>query len=37
MLVREIMGGKETDANLFVSTELLKPILQDLRTRGLRL
>ncbi len=34
LLVRETIGGKETDANLFVSTDLLKPILDDLRKRG---
>jgi len=34
LLVREVVGSKETDANMFVPTDLLKPILNDLRTRG---
>jgi len=34
LLVREILGATETDANMFVPTDLLKPLLDDLRTRG---
>jgi S1-C subfamily serine protease len=34
LLVREVVGSKETDANMFVPTDLLKPVLDDLRTRG---
>ena len=34
LLIREVVGNKETDANLFVATDLLKPILHDLRTHG---
>ncbi len=34
LLVREIVGADETDANLFVPTDLLKPILGDLRAQG---
>jgi len=34
LLVRELTEGKESDANLFVPTDLLKPILQNLRHRG---
>jgi len=34
LLVREIVGGEEANANMFVPTDLLKPILGDLLTRG---
>ena len=34
LLVRELSEDRESDANLFVPTDLLKPILQDLRLRG---
>ena len=34
LLVRELSGGKETDANMFVPTDLLKPLLADLRLTG---
>lgn len=34
LLVRENVAGEETNANMFVPIDLLKPILQDLVTRG---
>lgn len=34
MLVRELSGGEEVNANMFVPIDLLKPILEDLTTRG---
>jgi len=34
LLVRETVGGEETNANMFVPIDLLKPILEDLSTRG---
>ena len=34
LLVREAVAGEEVNANMFVPTDLLKPILEDLRTRG---
>jgi S1-C subfamily serine protease len=34
LLVRETVGGEETNANMFVPIDLLKPILDDLMTRG---
>jgi S1-C subfamily serine protease len=34
LLVREITGGEEINANMFVPIDLLKPILQELTTRG---
>ncbi len=34
LLVRETIGGEETNANMFVPIDLLKPILNDLVTRG---
>ena len=34
LLVRETVGGDETNANMFVPIDLLKPILQDLKTQG---
>jgi S1-C subfamily serine protease len=34
LLVREVTGGEEIDANMFVPIDLLKPILQELTTRG---
>jgi len=34
LLVREMVGGEETNANMFVPTDLLKPILHDLVARG---
>ena len=34
LLVRETIGGEERNANMFVPTDLLKPILHDLTTRG---
>ena len=34
LLVRETVGGEETNANMFVPIDLLKPILPDLVTRG---
>lgn len=34
LLVREAVAGEETNANMFVPIDLLKPILEDLRTRG---
>jgi S1-C subfamily serine protease len=34
LLVRETVGGAETNANMFVPIDLLKPILNDLVTRG---
>ncbi len=34
LLVRETVGGEETNANMFVPIDLLKPILNDLVTRG---
>lgn len=34
LLVRETVSGEETNANMFVPIDLLKPILSDLTTRG---
>jgi S1-C subfamily serine protease len=34
LLVRETVAGEETNANMFVPIDLLKPILNDLVTRG---
>jgi S1-C subfamily serine protease len=34
LLVREMMGGEEVNANMFVPIDLLKPILHDLAARG---
>lgn len=34
LLVRETIGGEETNANMFVPIDLLKPILGDLLARG---
>lgn len=34
LLVRETVGGEETNANMFVPIDLLKPILSDLVARG---
>jgi S1-C subfamily serine protease len=34
LLVREVTRGKEIDANMFVPIDLLKPILDELTTRG---
>jgi len=34
LLVRETVDGEETNANMFVPIDLLKPILNDLTTRG---
>jgi S1-C subfamily serine protease len=34
LLVRESVDGEETNANMFVPIDLLKPILNDLTTRG---
>jgi S1-C subfamily serine protease len=34
LLVREIVAGEETNANMFVPIDLLKPVLHDLTTRG---
>lgn len=34
LLVRESLGGDEANANMFVPIDLLKPILNDLVTRG---
>jgi S1-C subfamily serine protease len=34
LLVREIIGGDEVNANMFVPIDLLKPILHSLRTTG---
>lgn len=34
LLVREVTGGEEINANMFVPIDLLKPILKDLTTRG---
>jgi S1-C subfamily serine protease len=34
LLVRETVGGEETNANMFVPIDLLKPILHDLTNRG---
>ena len=34
LLVKEINGSRESDANLFVPTDLLKPLLEELRSRG---
>jgi S1-C subfamily serine protease len=34
LLVREVVAGEETNANMFVPIDLLKPILADLATRG---
>ena len=34
LLVRETVAGEETNANMFVPIDLLKPILNDLTTRG---
>jgi S1-C subfamily serine protease len=34
LLVREAVGAQETNANMFVPTDLLKPILQNLKSNG---
>jgi len=34
LLVREAAAGEETNANMFVPIDLLKPILDDLKTHG---
>jgi S1-C subfamily serine protease len=34
LLVRESIGGDEANANMFVPTDLLKPILQSLKSKG---
>lgn len=34
LLVREVIGGEEINANMFVPTDLLKPILQSLKSNG---
>ncbi|MDP9013364.1 MAG: S1C family serine protease [Pseudomonadota bacterium] len=34
LLVRETVAGEDTNANMFVPIDLLKPILDDLMTRG---
>ncbi len=34
LLVRETVDGEETNANMFVPIDLLKPILDDLKNRG---
>jgi len=34
LLVRETVNGEETNANMFVPIDLLKPILNDLKNRG---
>ena len=34
LLVREAISGEETNANMFVPTDLLKPILQSLKSNG---
>jgi S1-C subfamily serine protease len=34
LLVRELSGGEEINANMFVPIDLLKPILKDLATHG---
>jgi S1-C subfamily serine protease len=34
LLVREFVGGEETNVNMFVPIDLLKPILKDMTTRG---
>src|SRR6202021_2937457 len=34
LLVREVTGGEEIDANMFVPIDLLKPILQSLKSTG---
>jgi S1-C subfamily serine protease len=34
LLVREIIGGEEINANMFVPIDLLKPILQSLKSTG---
>jgi S1-C subfamily serine protease len=34
LLVREVIGGEETNANMFVPIDLLKPILETLRNQG---
>ena len=34
LLVREVTGGEEINANMFVPIDLLKPIFKDLSTRG---
>ena len=34
LLVREIIAGEEVNANMFVPIDLLKPILETLRTQG---
>jgi S1-C subfamily serine protease len=34
LLVRELTGGEEVNANMFVPIDLLKPILEELTTRG---
>ena len=36
LLVRETMSGEESNANMFIPIDLLKPILHDLLTRGQR-
>jgi S1-C subfamily serine protease len=34
LLVREVIGGEEVNANMFVPIDLLKPILQSLKSTG---
>lgn len=34
LLVREVIGGEEVNANMFVPIDLLKPILESLTTQG---
>ncbi len=34
LLVREVIAGEEVNANMFVPIDLLKPILESLRTQG---
>jgi S1-C subfamily serine protease len=34
LLVREVVDGEETNANMFVPIDALKPILEDMTTRG---
>jgi len=34
LLVREVIGGEEINANMFVPIDLLKPILESLKTQG---
>jgi S1-C subfamily serine protease len=34
LLVRELTAGEEVNANMFVPIDLLKPILEELKTRG---